>query len=116
MKLLDKTRKINHLLQQGEKVEFDVVAKLLQKAWLAGNVTVGVGLTVMVKLCVAPLQLLATGVTVMVATIGALVLLVAVNEAILPEPLAPIPMAGCELVQLKVVPATSPEKANRPTG
>ncbi len=30
MKLLDKTRKINHLLQQGEKVEFDVVAKLLQ--------------------------------------------------------------------------------------
>lgn len=30
MKLLDKTRKINHLLQQGEKVEFNVVAKLLQ--------------------------------------------------------------------------------------
>ena len=45
------------------------------------------------------------GVTVTVATTGAVPGLVAVNEAILPVPLAAKPMAGVLFTQLKVVPA-----------
>ena len=40
----------------------------------------------------------------MVAEMGAFVLFVAVNEGMLPEPLAPIPMATLELVHAKVAP------------
>ena len=42
----------------------------------------------------------AIGVTVIVATIALVVLLVAVNEAISPVPLAANPIAEAELVQL----------------
>ena len=45
-----------------------------------------------------------TGVTVTVATTGALVTLVAINDAILPVPLAANPMLVVLLVQLKIVP------------
>ena len=63
----------------------------------------GVGLTVMVKLTGVPLQLtllVYTGVTVIVAVTGALLVLVAVKLAILPVPLAARPMDGSLLVQL----------------
>jgi hypothetical protein len=64
----------------------------------------------MVKLLLVPVQPLAEGVTVIVAVIGALVVLVAVNDAILPVPEAASPIAVLLLVQLKVVPATAPVK------
>ena len=76
------------------------VAASLHFVWSAGLVTVGVGLTVMVKDCGVPGQLLAVGVTVIVALIAAFVELFAVNEAIFPVPLAGNPMAVLLLVQL----------------
>lgn len=55
-----------------------------------------------------PVQPLATGVTVIVATTVEVVALVAVKVGILPAPLAANPMEGSLLVQLKVVPGTDP--------
>ena len=46
----------------------------------------------------------------MVATIGALVLLIAVKLGILPEPLAAKPIADALFVQLNTVPTTAPLK------
>jgi len=54
-------------------------------------------------------QLFAVGVIVMVAVMGAVVVLVAVNEGTLPEPLAARPMAVLLFVQVKVVPLTGPD-------
>ena len=51
-----------------------------------------------------------TGVTVMVAEIGALVVLVPTKLGILPVPLAPRPIAVLLLVQLYTVPDTVPAK------
>lgn len=65
----------------------------------AGTTTVGVGFTVMVNDEAVPMQLLAVGVTVMVAVMGLLPVLVAVNEAISPVSLAARPIAGFELAQ-----------------
>jgi hypothetical protein len=66
--------------------------------------TVLVGLTVMVKVWGVPLQETPftefTGVTVMVELIGAVPVLVAVKEDILPVPLAARPIAVLELVQV----------------
>ena len=63
----------------------------------------GVGLTVMVKVLVGPTQLagplVRVGVTIIVATTGAVALLTAVNDAMFPEPEAGSPIAGTELVQ-----------------
>ena len=67
-------------------------------------------MTVIVKVTGVPVQPLAVGVTVIVAVIGDEVALVAVNEAMLPAPLAAKPIAGLLLVQLNVVPATAPVK------
>ena len=65
---------------------------------------VGVGLTVIVKVLGVPVQvpppLVNDGVTVMVATTGAAVALVAVKLAILPEPLAANPIDVVLFVQL----------------
>jgi len=69
-----------------------------------------VGLTVIVNVCGVPGQPLAVGVTVMVAVTGAAVALVAVNDAMLPEPLAARPMAVLLFVQVNVVPLTGPDK------
>ena len=77
-----------------------VVAVLLHTAWSVTAATTGVGLTVIVKNCDAPLQLLADGVTVMVAMCTALVLFVVVNAAISPEPLAARPIEASLFVQL----------------
>ena len=67
-----------------------VVTSLLQTTWFTGWVTCPVGFTVIVKVFVRPEQLLLplvkVGVTTIVATTGAVVVLTAVNEAILPVP------------------------------
>lgn len=68
--------------------------------------TVAVGFTVMVKVEGIPVQPLAVGVIVMVATTGAVPGLVAVNTGILPVPLAARPIEGVLLVHAYVVPAT----------
>jgi len=47
-----------------------------------------------------PAQPLAVGVTVIVADIGVVPVLVAVNKAILPVPLEPKPIAGFEFVHV----------------
>jgi hypothetical protein len=68
----------------------------------------GVGLTVIVKVRMVPVQLLARGVMAMVAVMGAVPVLIAVKEGIFPVPLAGNPTAGCEFSQEKVVPLTGP--------
>ena len=68
--------------------------------------TWGVGLIVIVKLIGFPLQLLATGVTVMLAIMALLPGLIVVNAGIFPVPLAPNPIFALEFVQLYWVPAT----------
>jgi hypothetical protein len=65
-----------------------------------------IGFTVIVKVIGVPLQPLAEGVTVIVATTGVEPVLVAVNDGILPVPVAGRPMDGWLLVHVKVVPAT----------
>lgn len=70
-----------------------------------------VGLTVILKDCAFPEHELADGVTVMVATKAALPEFVAVNDEILPVPLAARPMDVVLFVQLYEAPATEPVKA-----
>ena len=75
------------------------VATELQTTWFTGCVTCPVGLTVIVNVFVVPEQLLPPfvkiGVTTIVATIGAVVVLTAVNEGIspVPDPAKPIDVA-----------------------
>ena len=59
-----------------------------------------------VNCCDAPEQLLAEGVTVIVAVLIDAVALVAVKDAILPVPLAARPIEASLFVQLFTVPAT----------
>lgn len=90
-----------------------VVGVPLHTVWLAIVFTPGVGLTVIVNVIGVPVQvvpLVKVGVTVIVATTGALVALVAVKAAILPVPLAARPIVVLLLVQLYTVPATGPVK------
>jgi hypothetical protein len=77
-----------------------VVVAPLHNTWLDTVFTVGVGLTVISKVAELPVQLLADGVTVTVAVTGALVVLAAVNAAILPVPLAASPIEVVLFVQL----------------
>lgn len=77
-----------------------VVAVLLHTTWLAIGSTTGVGFTVIVNVIGVPGQPLATGVTVIVATSGALVILVATKLGMSPEPAGARPIAGLSLVQL----------------
>ena len=72
----------------------------LHNVWLLTALTVGVGFTVMVKVVELPGQPLADVLTVMVAVIGALVLLIAVNDPMLPVPEAAKPIVGLLFVQL----------------
>ena len=69
--------------------------------------TVGNGLMVILKLMGGPGQPLAVPVTVIVATIGVLPVLIAAKAGNTPVPEAGSPIAGFELVQLNVVPATT---------
>jgi len=87
-----------------------LVVAPLHKVWPAGCATFGVGFTVMVKLSGKPAHPLAEGLTVMVAVTGALPVLVAVNAAMFPLPLAAKPIEVLLLVQLNVVLATAPVK------
>jgi hypothetical protein len=77
-----------------------VVEAPAQTVWFATTLTVVVGLTVIVKVLGVPVQPLAVGVTVMVPVIGAVVVLVAVKLAMLPDPLAPNPIAVLSLVHV----------------
>jgi hypothetical protein len=77
-----------------------VVAAPLHTVCAAMAFTVGVGFTVMVKVTGVPVHPFAAGVTVTVAVTGAEVVLAAVNEAILPVPLAARPMDVVLLVQV----------------
>ena len=79
-----------------------VTAAVLDPAhtvWFAIAFTAGVGFTVMVKLTDVPPQPVEIGVTVMVAVIGAVVVLVAIKLGMLPVPEAARPMAVLLLVQ-----------------
>ena len=68
---------------------------------MEGTVTIGVGLTVMVKLFGVPVQPLAEGVTVIVAVTGVVLLFTAVKLAmLLPVPLAARPIDVLLFVQL----------------
>jgi hypothetical protein len=68
---------------------------------------IGVGFTLIVNVCTGPRQALACGVTVNTPLVGAVPVLVAVNEAmLLPLPLAPMPIVVLLLAQVKVVPVT----------
>jgi hypothetical protein len=77
------------------------LTKLLEdpehKVWADGAFTVGVGFTVMVKFCGVPAQvapaLVYDGVTVMVPVMAVVPALVAVKLGMLPDPLAPKPIA-----------------------
>lgn len=71
--------------------------------WLAIAVTVGVGSTLMVKLCVVPVHAPKTGVTTIVAVTAVPPLFTAVKAAMLPEPLAGRPIDGVSLVQVKLL-------------
>ena len=77
-----------------------VVAVPLHNVWFAGVVTVGVGLTVMVKVCGVPGHALADGVTVIVPAIAVVPAFVAVKAAILPVPVDARPIAVLLFVQL----------------
>ena len=70
--------------------------------------TVGVGLTVIVKINGVPVQPFAVGVTVIVALIADVVPFVAVKDGMFPDPLAARPIAVLLLVHVNVVPETGP--------
>ena len=92
---------VNTVPATGPVIVTAVVAEPAHTAWLAIAFTDGVGFTVIVKLTGVPVQPEADdGVTVMVAVIGAAVLLVAVKLGILPVPDAARPMAVLLFVQL----------------
>ena len=88
------------VLATGPLMVTAAVAAPAHSVWLAIAFTAGVGFTVIVKLTAVPPQPVDVGVTVIVAVIGAVVLLVAVKDGMLPVPLAASPMAVLLLVQL----------------
>ena len=81
----------------------------LQCILLEMLLTVAVGLTVAVNVVGVPAHPFAVGVTVIVAVIGKVVALVAVNAGMLPEPLAASPILVLLLVHVNVVPVTVPD-------
>ena len=90
------------------------VDALLHTTWFAIMFTVGEGLTVMENVFGVPVQVLPPlvydGVTVIVAVTGTVPALMAVNEPILPVPLAASPIDGVLFTQLYTVPGTNPLK------
>ena len=64
----------------------------------------------MVNVLAGPVQPFKDGVTVIVAVTGKAVLLIPVNEAISPVPLAANPIEGSLFVQLYTVPLKAPAK------
>ena len=80
------------------------VGEALHNTWLAGCATVGVGLTVIVNVMDAPVQvtppLVYTGVTMIVATEGVTPELIAVKLGILFVPLSARPIVALSLTQV----------------
>jgi hypothetical protein len=78
----------------------------LHNTWLATAFTVAVGFTVMLNVFAVPTQLtppfINVGVTIIVATTGAVVVLVAINVGILPAPFAAKPMDGALFVHVNI--------------
>ena len=72
----------------------------VQYIWSAGWVIAGNGLTVIVNTFAGLEHPLALAITVIVAVTGCVVLLIAVNDGILPEPLAAKPISVLSFVQL----------------
>jgi len=93
-------------LSFGGAPKFVVVAPAQYDA-LATGLTVAAGFTVIVNVFVGPTHevppFVNVGVTIIVATIGVVPPFVAVNEEILPDPLAGRPILGWELVHVYVV-------------
>jgi hypothetical protein len=81
----------------------NVVLLPLHTTWLPTAFTEGVGSTTIENDFVVPLQAPYWGVTTIVAVTGAPVLLMAVNAAMLPVPLAGSPIEGVSLVHVKPV-------------
>lgn len=94
------------LIEAPAGVELNVIAAVFslgQTVWLVTAVIVGSGFTVIEKLCVAPVQLLAIGVATKFPVTLAVPAFTPANAAIFPVPLAPIPIVVFEFVQLIVV-------------
>jgi hypothetical protein len=86
-------------------VKFTAVVLLPeQRVWSATAFTVGIGFTLIVNDLGVPLVTPSVGVTMIVATTGEVPVLIAVNAAILPVPLAASPIDVLLLTQLKIVP------------
>lgn len=98
-----KTTLLPPLLLLGLTNAIAVVEDPLHNTWLATAFTVAVGFTVILKVVGRPVQLtpllVKVAVTVIVATTGVVVALVATKVGILPVPLAAIPMDGALFVQ-----------------
>lgn len=84
------------------------VGTLLQTTWSAGGTTLGVAYTTIEKVVELPGQVPFKGVTTIVAITGALVVLFAVNDGILPLPLVGRPIDGSSFVHTKEVPLSEP--------
>lgn len=85
----------------GVLVKLAAATAPLWQTWkLAGTVTVGVGLTVMVYVAAGPLHPFAVGITVIVAVIFVVPVLIAVNVGMLPVPFAAAPIDGLLLVHV----------------
>jgi len=80
-----------------------------QYVWLLIELTVGVGLTVIVNVDGVPVHPFAVGVTVIVLVIGNVPVLLAVYVGIFPVPLVPKPTLNAD-VQEKIAPLTGPVK------
>lgn len=74
------------------------------------ELTVAIGLTVIVNVVGVPVHPFAVGVTVIVAAMGDVDAFAVVNAGILPEPLAARPIAVLLFVHANVVPLTGPDK------
>ena len=83
-----------------------VVEAPLHKVCGVTGSTVGVGFTVIVNVCDAPVHPLADGVTVIVAVTAVSLVFVAVKMAMFPFPAAVKPIEGVSFVQSKEVPPT----------
>ena len=81
-----------------------IVEEPLQIVWSGKSLTIGLGLTVMVKFCVGPVQLtwppVYSGVIVTIDVTGTLPLLTAEKLLMFPFPEAPSPMEGKEFIQV----------------
>ena len=87
-----------------------LVVALLHNAWLVRSAIWGDALIVMVNVADAPGQLLAVGVTVIVAITGDELSFTATKEGISPVPFAGRPIKGLLFTHLYMVPGTDPVK------